>query len=159
MLGVQRLNGFSQLHRHKPVTRIHCLWECLEKEKFMLVSSHPGSSKAAAKSLKNTCDCHRSPAAVARSGLCCKKLFRKFKQQKHGFFHKTAVLILTAIGQCMAQNCGADNRCNWAVHGTRERECLGVYLRLIEAKVLRAGDGGLGGWGQVFPRLAPSLYL
>lgn len=41
----------------------------------------------------------------------------------------------------------------------RDRECLAVYLRLVEAKVLRAGDGGLGGWGQVLPRLAPRLYL
>jgi len=41
----------------------------------------------------------------------------------------------------------------------RERECLAVYLGLVEAKVLRAGDGGLGRWGQILPRLAPRLYL
>jgi len=36
---------------------------------------------------------------------------------------------------------------------------LAVYLRLVEAEVLRAGDGGLGGRGQVLPRLASGLYL
>lgn len=42
--------------------------------------------------------------------------------------------------------------------GTKERD-LAAYLRLVEAEVLRAGDGGLGGRGQVLPRLAPGLYL
>lgn len=30
---------------------------------------------------------------------------------------------------------------------------------MVEAEVLRASNGGLGGWGQVLPRLAPGLYL
>ena len=34
-----------------------------------------------------------------------------------------------------------------------------MYLRLVEAEILRAGDGGLGRRGQVLPRLAPGLYL
>ena len=52
------------------------------------------------------------PAAVARSGLCCKKLFRKFKTTKSWVF---------------PQNCGASTHCNWAVHGTRERERERVF--------------------------------
>jgi len=43
--------------------------------------------------------------------------------------------------------------------GWHKREWLAVYLRLVEAEVLRAGDGGLGGRGQVLPRLASGLYL
>ena len=80
MLWVQRLNAFSQLHRQKCVIRIHRLWETLEqKKRFMDSSNHDGSfvrrQPGAWGTLVIVTGC---PAAVARSGLCCSKLFHKF---------------------------------------------------------------------------------